>query len=129
MDPEVATVGLNETACLESGIEYAVYTYDISDLDRAIADGVDKGIVKVLLAKNSDKILGATIVAANAGELIAEFVTSMKHSKGLNHILGTIHSYPTMAEANKYAAGVWKKKNAPQRVLSILERYFRWRRS
>ncbi|MAX66318.1 MAG: dihydrolipoyl dehydrogenase [Halobacteriovoraceae bacterium] len=128
LDPEVATVGLNETACLESGIEYAVYTYDISDLDRAIADGVDKGIVKVLLAKNSDKILGATIVAANAGELIAEFVTSMKHSKGLNHILGTIHSYPTMAEANKFVAGQWKRKTAPQRLLAMAQKFHSWRR-
>ena len=129
LDPEVATVGKNEEICKQEGISYDVTKYHINDLDRAIAESEEFGFVKVLTKKGNDKIIGASIVGKNAGELITEFVSAMKYNKGLNSILGTIHSYPTMAEANKYAAGVWKKKNAPQRVLSILERYFRWRRS
>lgn len=129
VDPEVATVGKNELACQEEGIVYDVTKYGIDDLDRAIADGNQYGFVKVLTQKGSDKILGATIVGANAGELLVEFVTSMKHGKGLNSILGTIHSYPTMAEANKYAAGVWKKANAPEKLLSYVQKFHQWTRS
>lgn len=127
-DPEVAFVGKNEKQLLEEGIDYDIVKYDISDLDRAITDGEDYGLVKVLTAKGSDKILGAYIVGQNAGELITEFVTTMKHNKGLNDILGTIHSYPTMSEANKYSAGVWKKMNAPEKLLSYVEKFHTWRR-
>lgn len=128
IDPEVATVGKTESVCKEEGIDYDLTKYGIDDLDRAIADSTAYGFVKVLTVKGSDKILGATIVGANAGELLIEFVTSMKHGKGLNSILGTIHSYPTMAESNKYAAGLWKKANAPEKILSWLERFHSWRR-
>jgi len=116
-DPEVATVGQNELALKEAGIEHDVIKYELDDLDRAIADSNDLGFVKVLVKKGSDKILGATIVGANAGELIIEFVTSIKHGKGMNSILSTIHSYPTMAEGNKFAAGEWKRANAPGKIL------------
>lgn len=98
------------------------------DLDRAIADGTDTGFVKVLTAAGSDRILGVTIVGEHAGDLIAEYVLAMKHGLGLNKILGTIHIYPTLAEANKFAAGEWKKAHAPQRVLAWLARYHRWQR-
>ena len=126
--PEVARVGLNETDASERGIEVEVTRYGIDDLDRAITDGEAKGFVKVLTVPGSDKILGATIVGAHAGELIAEFVLAMKHGLGLNKLLGTIHIYPTMMEANKYAAGNWKRAHKPERLLKYVARFFAWRR-
>ena len=127
-DPEVARVGLNETEAREQEIDVEVTTYGIDDLDRAITDGEAHGFVKVLTPPGSDKILGATIVGAHAGELIAEFVLAMKHGLGLNKLLGTIHIYPTMMEANKYAAGVWKRANKPEKLLEYVRRFFAWRR-
>jgi len=129
LDPEVARVGLNETEAKEQGIEYEVTQYHLDDLDRAIAESETAGFVKVLTPPGGkDKILGATIVGAHAGELLAEYVLAMKHKLGLNKILGTIHSYPTMAEANKFAAGEWKKAHKPEKVLDLLEKYHAWRR-
>ena len=127
-DPEVARVGLNEIEAKECGVAYEVSTYGIDDLDRAIADEEAHGVVKLLTVPGKDRILGVTIVGAHAGELIAEFVTAMRHGLGLNKILGTIHVYPTLAEANKYAAGVWKKAHAPQGVLRAIERFHGWMR-
>ncbi len=127
-DPEVARVGLNELEAKEQEIPYEVSTYGIEDLDRAIADGEDYGVVKVLTAPGKDKILGATIVGPHAGDLMAEYVLAMKHGLGLNKILGTIHTYPTLAEANKFAAGVWKKAHAPEKLLGYVEKYHAWRR-
>ncbi len=127
-DPEIARVGLNEQEAKARGIAYEVTRYDIGELDRAITDGEAHGLVKVLTVPGKDKILGATIVGEHAGDLITEFVTAMKYKLGLNKILATIHVYPTMAEANKYAAGVWKKNHAPQRLLALVERFHRWRR-
>lgn len=126
--PEVARVGLNETEARERGTDVEVTTYGIDDLDRAITDSEAHGFVKVLTAPGSDKILGATIVGAHAGELIAEFVLAMKHGLGLNKLLGTIHIYPTMMEANKYVAGNWKRANKPEQLLRYVERFFAWRR-
>ncbi|WP_158968087.1 FAD-dependent oxidoreductase [Paraglaciecola sp. L3A3] len=127
-EPEIATVGLNEVAAKQQGIEVEVTRYDIGGLDRALADDHARGFVKVLTKPGKDKILGATIVGANAGELLAEFVLAMKHGLGLNKLLGTIHIYPTMAEANKNVAGNWKKAHAPEKVLAWLERFHTWRR-
>lgn len=127
-DPEVARVGLNEIEAKEKGLEYQVTKYGIDDLDRAIADSEAHGFVKVLTAPGSDKILGVTIVGHHAGDIISEFVTAMKYGLGLNKILGTIHIYPTLSEANKYAAGVWKRQNAPEFALKILSRFHAWRR-
>ena len=127
-DPEVARVGLNETEAKEKGIACEVTTYGIDDLDRAIADEEAHGVVKVLTVPGSDRILGVTIAGAHAGDLIAEFVGAMRHGIGLNKILGTIHIYPTLAEANKYAAGAWKKAHAPQRLLAWVERFHAWMR-
>jgi len=127
-DPEVARVGLNETEAAERGIAVEVTRYGIDDLDRAIADDAAYGMVKVLTVPGRDRILGATIVGEHAGELIVEFITAMKQGIGLNKILGTIHIYPTFAEANKYAAGVWKKAHAPEGVLRKLERLHAWMR-
>ncbi len=128
-DPEVARVGLNEQEAEEKSIAYQVSKYGIDDLDRAIAEGEAHGFVKVLTSPGSDKILGATIVGDHAGDIICEYVAAMKHGFGLGKILGTIHIYPTLAEANKYAAGVWKKATAPKRALDFLAKYHAWRRS
>jgi len=127
-DPEVARVGLNEQDAKEQNIPYEVVSYSIDDLDRAIADGEAHGFVKVLTQPGKDKILGVTIVGEHAGDLIAEFVLAMKHGLGLNKILGTIHIYPTMAEANKYVAGVWKRKHAPEGLLRWVGKFHTWRR-
>ena len=127
-DPEVARVGLNEKDAKEQGIPYEVATYGIDDLDRAIADSEDKGYVKVLTPPGKDTILGVTIVGYHAGDLITEYVLAMKHGLGLNKILGTIHIYPTMAEANKYAAGIWKKNHAPTGLLNFIQKFHAWRR-
>jgi len=128
IDPEVARVGLNEQEAREQGVAHEVTKYGIDDLDRAIADGTAYGFVKVLTVPGKDKILGVTIVGEHAGDLLAEFVLAMKHGLGLNKILGTIHTYPTLAEANKYAAGEWKRAHAPQKVLAWLQRYHAWKR-
>ena len=122
-EPEVARVGLNETEAKEKNIAYEVTHYGLDDLDRAIADEEAHGFVKVLTVPGKDRILGATIVGEHAGDLIIEFVLAMQHGLGLNKILGTIHIYPTLVEANKYAAGAWKRAHAPQRALAWLERY------
>ena len=126
-DPEVARVGLNEQEAKEQGIDYEVTTYGIDDLDRAIADGQAYGFVKVLTQQGKDKILGVTLVGPHSGDLIAEFVLAMKHGLGMNKLLGTIHIYPTMTEANKFAAGNWKKAHAPETVLGWLQKFHQWR--
>ncbi|HEB94863.1 MAG TPA: pyridine nucleotide-disulfide oxidoreductase [Sedimenticola thiotaurini] len=128
VDPEVARVGLNEQEAVQQGIPYEVTLYGLDDLDRAIADGEAYGFVKVLTVPGKDRILGATIVGEHAGDLIAEFVTAMRHGLGLNRILGTIHIYPTWTEANKFAAGNWKRAHAPRTLLKWVEGYHRWRR-
>jgi len=127
-DPQVARVGLSEAEASAQGIAFEVTRYGIDDLDRAIADGSAEGFVKVLTVPGKDRILGATIVHAEAGELIAEYVLAMKHGLGMNQLLGTIHAYPTLMEANKYAAGVWKRAHAPATALRWAERFFAWRR-
>ncbi len=127
-EPEVARVGLNEAEATERKIRFEVTRYGIDDLDRAIADGEAHGFVKVLTVPGRDKILGVTIVGAHAADLLAEYVLAMKHGLGLNKMLGTIHTYPTMGEANKYAAGEWKRAHAPQRLLAWVQRFHTWRR-
>ncbi len=128
VDPEVARVGLNEQEAQQQSIPYEVTRYGIDDLDRAITESMAQGWVKVLTVPGKDTILGTTIVGAHAGELITEYVTAMKHGLGLNKILGTIHIYPTLSEANKYAAGEWKRQHAPLQILARLEQYFTWLR-
>lgn len=128
LDPEIARVGLSEDEARAKGIAVEVTTYQLHELDRAIADSATTGFVKVLTPPGKDKILGATIVGDHAGELLAEYVLAMKHGLGLNKLLGTIHTYPTMAEANKFAAGNWKRAHAPQGLLAWVGRYHAWRR-
>ena len=126
--PEVARVGLNEDQAREQGIEVEVTRYGIDDLDRAIADGSDRGFVKVLTPPGKDRILGVTIVGEAASDLISEYVLAMKHGLGLNKMLGTIHIYPTRAEANKFAAGQWKQAHKPERLLRWVGRFHDWQR-
>ncbi|MEB3329692.1 MAG: FAD-dependent oxidoreductase [Candidatus Sericytochromatia bacterium] len=126
-EPEVAHVGLTEAEAAATGVAVEVTRYGLEDLDRAIADGETEGFVKVLTAPGTDRILGATIVGAHAGDLVAEWALAMRHRLGLNAILGTVHVYPTMAEANKYVAGAWKRSHAPQRLLTWVARMHRWR--
>ncbi|MBU2918472.1 FAD-dependent oxidoreductase [Psychrosphaera sp. F3M07] len=128
IDPEVARVGINEQEAKDKGIDYEITRFEFKELDRAITDTATKGFIKVITPKGKDKILGVTVVSEHAGDLIAEFVLAMKHGLGLNKILGTIHSYPTWAEGNKYAAGEWKRNHAPETVLNLLEKYHSWRR-
>lgn len=128
VDPEVARVGLNEQEARAQGIAFEVTRFELGELDRAIAEGATEGFVKVLTVPGRDRILGVTLVGAHAGELIAEWVLAMRHGLGLNKLLGTIHVYPTLAEANKYAAGAWKRAHAPQRLLEWVARYHAWRR-
>jgi len=127
-DPEVARVGLNEAEARKKGVAYELSVFDLKELDRAIADDEAHGVVRVLTVPGSDKILGCTIVGEHAGDLIAEYVAAMRHGLGLNKILGTIHIYPTLAEANKYAAGVWKRNHAPLRLLAWVKKFHAWRR-
>ncbi|GHB77497.1 pyridine nucleotide-disulfide oxidoreductase [Psychrosphaera saromensis] len=128
IDPEVARVGLNEQDAIDKGIDFEITRFEFEELDRAITDSATKGFIKVITPKGKDKILGVTVVSEHAGDLIAEFVLAMKHGLGLNKILGTIHSYPTWAEGNKFAAGEWKRNHAPEKVLNLLEKYHTWRR-
>ena len=128
VDPEVARVGLNETEARTRNIPHEVTRYSINELDRAIADSATHGFVKVLTVPGKDRILGVTIVGEHAGDLIAEFVLAMKHGLGLSKILGTIHIYPTLAEANKYAAGEWRRAHVNPQLLAWVARYHTWRR-
>ena len=128
IDPEVARVGLSEAEAKEQGVAYEVTKYPIHDLDRAIADSEARGFVKVLTVPGKDKILGVTIVGTHAGDLLAEYVLAMRHGLGLNKILSTIHTYPTLSEANKYAAGEWKRAHQPVRLLEWVRKYHDWKR-
>jgi pyruvate/2-oxoglutarate dehydrogenase complex dihydrolipoamide dehydrogenase (E3) component len=128
-DPEVARVGLNETEARERNIAFEVTRFELSELDRAIAENTREGFVKVLTVPGKDTVLGATIVGERAGELIIEFVLAMRHGLGLEKLLSTIHVYPTFVEANKYAAGAWKRAHVSARVLRLLERYHAWMRT
>jgi pyruvate/2-oxoglutarate dehydrogenase complex dihydrolipoamide dehydrogenase (E3) component len=128
IEPEIARVGLNEREAAEQGVEHEVTRYRLAELDRAIADGTTEGFVKVLTAPGKDRILGVTIVGEHAADLLAEYVLAMKHGLGLNKLLGTIHTYPTLSEANKYAAGEWKRAHQPERLLRWVARLHAWRR-
>ncbi|WP_432695597.1 FAD-dependent oxidoreductase [Marinobacterium sp. YM272] len=128
IDPEVASVGLTEREAQEKGVRFEITRFEMAELDRALTESRAEGFVKVITAAGKDKILGVTIVGAHSGELLAEFVLAMKYNLGLNKLLGTIHAYPTWAEANKYAAGEWKRAHTPTGLLQWIERYHRWRR-
>jgi pyruvate/2-oxoglutarate dehydrogenase complex dihydrolipoamide dehydrogenase (E3) component len=123
-DPEVATVGLTEAEAQAKGVPYEVTRYDLDDLDRAIADGEASGFVKILTSAGKDHILGVTIVGSHAGEIIAEWVFAMKHKMRLKHVMQTVHSYPTWAEANKYAAGQYGLTRQPKGLQRLAKWWF-----
>lgn len=127
--PEVARVGISETEAQAQNIAYEVTTFDVAELDRALADEAAHGVVKVITPPGKDTILGVTIVADHAGDLISEYVLAMKYGLGLKKIMGTIHIYPTLAEMNKFAASEWRKKHKPDWALELAGRYHAWRRS
>jgi pyruvate/2-oxoglutarate dehydrogenase complex dihydrolipoamide dehydrogenase (E3) component len=129
IDPEVARVGLNEQEAQAQGVAYELTRYDIADLDRANCDSEAHGFVKVLTVPGKDTLLGVTIVGNHAAELLAEYVLAMKHRLGLNKILGTLHTYPTLSEANKYAAGAWKRAHQPHALLEWVRKFHDWRRA
>ena len=128
-DPEVARVGLSESEAKEKKIPHEVTVYGLDDLDRAIADSEAHGFVKVLTVPGKDTILGATIVGDHGGDILVEYVTAMKYGIGMNKILGTIHTYPTLGEANKYAAGVWKRNHQPTKLLEWVAKFHAWERA
>ena len=127
--PEAARVGLSETEAREQGLAYEVTRYGIGDLDRAIVDGTTCGFVKVLTAPGKDRILGVTIVGEHAGDLLAEFVLAMRHGLGLNKILATIHTYPTLSEASRYVSGEWRRAHAPLKLRRWAGRFHAWARA
>ena len=127
-DPEIGRVGLNEQEAERQGIEVEVTRYELEELDRALADEEGRGFVKVLTPPGKDRILGATIVGHHAGDLLAEFIAAMKWGKGLKSLMGTIHVYPTLTEANKFAASAWRKKHAPQGLLEWVGKLHDFRR-
>ena len=127
-DPEIARVGLNETEARERGVRYETTRYNLSELDRAIADGADRGFVKVLTRPGKDRILGVTIVGARAGEMLGEFTVAMRHGLGLGAILNTIHPYPGWNDAARAVAGQWRRAHAPQWALRLSGRVFAWLR-
>lgn len=127
-EPEIAHVGLYEKDAKEKGIEMETYTYKLDDVDRAILDGEDEGLVRVHIQKGRGKILGATIVAAHAGDMISEFSVAMKAGAGANTIAGTIHPYPTQAEANKKAINLWRKAHFTKGTKNLLTKLFEWMR-
>lgn len=128
VDPEIARVGLNEREAQAAETAFEVTRYEMKELDRALAEDRTDGWIKVLTVPGKDRILGVAIVGAHAGELLAEFALAMRQGLGLNKILGTVHAYPTWVEANKYAAGEWKRAHAPERLLAWVARYHAWRR-
>ena len=127
-DPEVARVGLNEQEAESQGIPVEVTRYNLEELDRALADGEGRGFIKVLTPPGKDRILGATIVGHHAGDLLSEFITAMKWGLGLKKIMSTIHVYPTLTEANKFAASTWRRGHAPEGLLRWVEKFHALRR-
>ncbi len=123
IEPELARVGLNELDAKRKSIEYDLYLFDASDLDRNLIERNKLGKIKVLTIKNTDQILGVTIVGEAASEILAEFVLAMKYHLGLNKVLATSHIYPSFSEQNKYVAGVWKKNSVPKYIYKILKKY------
>ncbi|MFM8552230.1 MAG: mercuric reductase [Nitrospiraceae bacterium] len=127
-EPEVAHVGLYEAEAMAEGMEVESFTFKLDEVDRAILDGEEEGFARVHVKKGTDRILGATIVASHAGDLINEFSVTMKAGKGLGTICGTIHPYPTQAEGVKKVANAWRKTTFTQGKKDVLRKLFAWMR-
>jgi pyruvate/2-oxoglutarate dehydrogenase complex dihydrolipoamide dehydrogenase (E3) component len=128
IEPEVGRAGLNEREAKAKGVAYEVNRSDLAESDRAIVDDAGEGFVKVVTVPGKDRILGATIVAPRAGEMLAELTVAMQHGLGLKKVFGTIHAYPTYTEANRAVAGAWQTVHAPPWLFRWLARYQRWMR-
>jgi len=127
-EPEVAHVGLYEANAAARGLEVETFTYNLDEVDRAILDGQTDGFARIHVKKGTDKILGATIVAAHAGEMISEFTVLMKSGRGLKTLTSTIHPYPTQAEVIKKVANAWRKARFTESQKNILKKWFAWTR-
>lgn len=124
--PEVAHVGLYEADAKKTGLEVETYTYHFNEVDRAILDGDEEGFARLHIQKGTDRILGATIVSAHAGDLISEVSVAMKAGAGAKTIAATIHPYPTRAEIIKKTVNLWRKAHFTPRTRTILARLFAW---
>ncbi|HEY3197643.1 MAG TPA: FAD-containing oxidoreductase, partial [Nitrospirales bacterium] len=127
-EPEIAHVGLYEADVKAKGMDVQTFTYQLDEVDRAILDGEDEGFARVHIEKGTDKILGATIVAEHAGDMISELTVLMKTGHGLKTLTGTIHPYPTQAEVIKKVGNAWRKANFNQRQKRLLTKWFAWTR-
>ncbi|MEX0830294.1 MAG: mercuric reductase [Nitrospirales bacterium] len=126
--PEIAHVGIYEKDAKDKGIEIDTFTFHLNEVDRAILDGEDEGFARVHVKKGTDTILGATIVASHAGDLISEFTLAVKGGLGLNTIASTIHPYPTQAEVIKKTANAWRKTTLTEWKKQFLRKLFSWTR-
>jgi pyruvate/2-oxoglutarate dehydrogenase complex dihydrolipoamide dehydrogenase (E3) component len=126
--PELAQVGLTGEEARAKGLDVETYTYGLDEVDRAILDGEEEGFARIHVRKGTDRILGATVVAAHAGEMISEITVLMKSGRGVKTLTGTIHPYPTQAEAIKKAATLWRKARFTPRLKGILTKWFEWTR-
>lgn len=127
-EPEIAHVGMYEKDAKAKGIEVETYTYKLDEVDRAILDGEDEGFARIHIRKDTDKIVGATIVASHAGDMISQFSVLMKAGAGAKALAATIHPYPTQAEVNKKVVNLWRKAHFSQRTKDILVKLFAWMR-
>jgi pyruvate/2-oxoglutarate dehydrogenase complex dihydrolipoamide dehydrogenase (E3) component len=127
-DPEVAHVGLSESEAQKQGIAVQAFVKPWSEVDRAILDGEEEGFVKILVKAGTDKILGATIVARHAGEMVSEVSTAMRGNLGLGALAAVIHPYPTQAEAIRQTGDLYNRTRLTPRVKRWFTRYLAWRR-
>lgn len=123
-EPEIAHVGLYEKDANAKGLEVETYTFKLDEVDRAILDGDEEGFARVHIQKGTDKIVGATIVAAHAGDMINEFSVLMRAGLGAKALAATIHPYPTQAEVSKKVINLWRKAHFTQRAKSLLVKLF-----
>ncbi len=126
--PESAHVGMYERDAKAKGIATDTYHIPFSTVDRAIADGEEDGFVKILTKRGTDKILGATVVASHAGEMISEITLAITNNIGLSGVAATIHPYPTQAEAIKKAADAYNRTRLTPRVKRLFEKFLAWQR-
>jgi pyruvate/2-oxoglutarate dehydrogenase complex dihydrolipoamide dehydrogenase (E3) component len=127
-DPEVAHVGLSEQEAQKKKIAYQIFMKPLKEVDRALLDGEEEGFVKILVKAGSDKILGATIVASHAGEMISEVTCAMAGNVGLGALAGVIHPYPTQAEAIRATGDLYNRTRLTPFVKNLFTRFLAWRR-
>src|SRR5262249_14370210 len=127
-DPEVAHVGLYEKEARDQGLDFTTLTVHLNEVDRAVLDGDEQGFARIHAQKRGGRILGATLVARHAGEMIAEMSLAITAEVGLGTIAKTIHPYPTQAEAWKRLGDAWNRSRLTPRVRNLFNRFLSWRR-